>query len=503
MDTAALQCSICPKRPRFSDVSHLLTHVASKAHLSHHFKLQVRSYQEPQAEVLLDGYNEWYKANNLAKLLSDRMFPRDSHRKQSIGKNPLLDNIRHVERNEGYDVTPLQTCNPRSSLPDYIDPRLSDPFISSDIVTGNTQAPMLSPHDQQANVIANRCQQGDEDDFGNDKPSTLHTIPYWSRTSRPQEGREAQTIKRPFISNPFVENNDSLEYSDPGEMDKKRVYQIARLKGVLWPGMGIFDSATEQMKRKRNQKKDESILRMIEKTSMLWSQLNWSSPPLVFCANRHAVTDKKAKNLKQEEDAQDSNIDQHDLYTPVQELGCLGRRMPVGNDIEELVLVRHDHKFKPHNKFAVFRDIPTLREHKPEDQHTYLHGDAAASQPLFLPRDIPTPHPTIKASKIVRKASHSTAEKANMDPPLNVYGRLDPLYVGNSPSKPHGNPTGCSLNRLAVSLTNMEAENPIYVGEPGHALKAPSATQVSSPDSIIFEVEDDDFDRLYLDGSSS
>jgi hypothetical protein len=136
MDAAALLCNICPKRPKFSDVSHLLTHVASKAHLSHYFKLQVRSHQEPQAEVLLDDYNEWYKTNNLAKLLSDRMSSKDSRRKKSLGKNPVPDKIPDQERDEGHNVTPLQAFNTRNNLPDYIDPRLSDSFVDSGIDTG-------------------------------------------------------------------------------------------------------------------------------------------------------------------------------------------------------------------------------------------------------------------------------------------------------------------------------------------------------------------------------
>jgi hypothetical protein len=33
-----------------------------------------------------------------------------------------------------------------------------------------------------------------------------------------------------------------------------------RLKGIYWPGMDLFDSATPEMKRMRNQRKDGSVL---------------------------------------------------------------------------------------------------------------------------------------------------------------------------------------------------------------------------------------------------
>jgi len=39
------------------------------------------------------------------------------------------------------------------------------------------------------------------------------------------------------------------------------------LKGVQWPGMDLFDSATPEMKRMRNQRKDSSVLNQMMATS--------------------------------------------------------------------------------------------------------------------------------------------------------------------------------------------------------------------------------------------
>lgn len=41
-----------------------------------------------------------------------------------------------------------------------------------------------------------------------------------------------------------------------------------RLKGPSWPGMDIFDSASEDMKRKRNQRKDHSVLQKMRHDSI-------------------------------------------------------------------------------------------------------------------------------------------------------------------------------------------------------------------------------------------
>lgn len=75
-----LHCSICPKKPTFSDVSHLLTHIASKGHLSHYYKLQIRSASEEDARQILDTYNTWYTEWGIEHLMSDRMNLKDRRR---------------------------------------------------------------------------------------------------------------------------------------------------------------------------------------------------------------------------------------------------------------------------------------------------------------------------------------------------------------------------------------------------------------------------------------
>lgn len=55
---------------------------------------------------------------------------------------------------------------------------------------------------------------------------------------------------------------DTPEYEDEIPLPDKteKVSDATRLKGVFWPGMDLFDSATDEMKRNRNQKKHESVL---------------------------------------------------------------------------------------------------------------------------------------------------------------------------------------------------------------------------------------------------
>jgi len=62
--------------------------------------------------------------------------------------------------------------------------------------------------------------------------------------------------------------------------DDEAYCEATRLKGILWPGMDLFDAATNDMKRKRNQKKAISVLARLETesldvdpTEMIWRSL--------------------------------------------------------------------------------------------------------------------------------------------------------------------------------------------------------------------------------------
>lgn len=73
MPSDLLTCTICAKSQRFSDVSHLLTHIGSKGHLANLHSLQVLSHHERDAGLKLSIYNAWFQEHGMASLLSERM----------------------------------------------------------------------------------------------------------------------------------------------------------------------------------------------------------------------------------------------------------------------------------------------------------------------------------------------------------------------------------------------------------------------------------------------
>lgn len=58
----------------------------------------------------------------------------------------------------------------------------------------------------------------------------------------------------------------SLVQEDDMDWEEGMVDNV-KLKGIIWPGMDLFDSATSDMRRKRNQKKATSVLAQLQATS--------------------------------------------------------------------------------------------------------------------------------------------------------------------------------------------------------------------------------------------
>lgn len=157
--------------------------------------------------------------------------------------------------------TPLPRSARRRAVGGLLDPRLSDQLaikVESDSVN-STPTPRPGP------VLRHRA--------------FASHLQYWPTESR--AGTRGYTN---------LDYETSSEYSDPGERARRYRYALddtcaieddavgaakgtatvsesTKLKGVYWPGMDIFDSATPEMRRKRNQKKDHSVVQQLELNS--------------------------------------------------------------------------------------------------------------------------------------------------------------------------------------------------------------------------------------------
>lgn len=101
--TVPLQCNICAKRPKFSDVSHLLTHIASKGHLSTYYKIKVKAGQDDAAKTLIENYDTWYATWNIENLMSERMSLKDQKRRPRAQNSACTSSPR-------YHLNALSVC---------------------------------------------------------------------------------------------------------------------------------------------------------------------------------------------------------------------------------------------------------------------------------------------------------------------------------------------------------------------------------------------------------
>jgi len=112
-------------------------------------------------------------------------------------------------------------------------------------------------------------------------PTVKRTRSAYSAVNMDGEGY-SQTYEQPRAG---TEIPDGMAMSDNSTvitadtMDDEIQSSKLSLKGQIWPGMDLFDSATPDGKRKRNQRKDGSILEQMKLTSesvtateSIWSQ---------------------------------------------------------------------------------------------------------------------------------------------------------------------------------------------------------------------------------------
>ncbi|KAH8731376.1 hypothetical protein GQ44DRAFT_642427 [Phaeosphaeriaceae sp. PMI808] len=246
-----LHCNICPKRPNFSDVSHLLTHIASKGHLSNYYKVKVRSSHEETSRRIIDTYDRWYSEWGVEELMSERMNQKDKRRtrtKPAIRPPPAPT----IE-------APIPRPTRRVAVSSLLDPRLSDQQVIK-IEPMETPTPSLRPGPvlRHRNFAPNVQYWAIESRAS----SRSYTNPDYETSSEYSDLSERRRYRYTAADSCAIEDTPVEAANDP-----MAVSESTKLKGVYWPGMDIFDSATPEMRRKRNQKKDSSVVEQLELNS--------------------------------------------------------------------------------------------------------------------------------------------------------------------------------------------------------------------------------------------
>ncbi|KAK2611412.1 hypothetical protein N8I77_004751 [Diaporthe amygdali] len=222
-----LICLLCPKQPKFSDVSHLLTHISSKSHLAAQFKLQHSGKNEDKRT--LDRYKLWSDSNGVDKLVENRIAAKE------LKKPAKRLRLTSVEKTTGKNV------------------KLED----DDDLGVHLDNASLRPNANAWHLHAPR-----DNSF-----ETLYAIPSYNDHSAypfPDSPQSSAYIKQETSrSGTDTANTSFLPESADGDAGD----ESSKLKGTVYPGMGLFDAATPIQKRKRNQKKHASVVRNMEMAS--------------------------------------------------------------------------------------------------------------------------------------------------------------------------------------------------------------------------------------------
>ena len=310
MAAIPLLCTVCPKRPRFSDVSHLLTHIGSKGHLSNYFKEKVRASSDSASRRLIDAYDRWYAEWNVEELMSERMSQKDKRRPRparptgrvlsaSSGRRWAVDMTCAAARPPPAPVTEAPVArHVRSRGGALLDPRLSEQQTIK-VEHGTTPTPTPQP----GPVLRHR--------------PFAPRVHYWPSESRASSQTGSYTNPDYETSSEYSDPSDRRRYRYPADstcaiedstaditiIDPMAVTESTKLKGVYWPGMDIFDSATPEMRRKRNQKKDSSVVQQLEVNSQEVEALE-----LIFTPQGSFKRQRRISSSVYDDDEEDSPV---------------------------------------------------------------------------------------------------------------------------------------------------------------------------------------------------
>ena len=280
MASIPLHCNICPKEPDFSDVSHLLTHISSKGHLAHYFRAQVRARSDENVRYKVDIFEQWYNKYQIEKLLSQRMSAKQAKSETDVkiatSRRPLRDasKVKKPRGRRTAEKSPIVIDDDSPIKQEHIiDPQLSfnahpqmahrktedSPGYAAssrsrapiprmhnrqpETPRPNTHSSRLTPH-RRATPRA-REGYGNGDDIDKGYVRTLARSPEHSACADTSE-----TTAQSLISNEVGQAPITEFYSQHSPI----------LKGITYPGMSLFDAASREAQRLRNQKKHVSIL---------------------------------------------------------------------------------------------------------------------------------------------------------------------------------------------------------------------------------------------------
>lgn len=308
MDLIPLLCRICPEEPHFSDVSHLLTHVSSKGHLYQCKNAQLRSHHDDTFRERLRAYNTWYEVNQIEKLLAQRMAQKDLKSAKGKPRHSRDRSSIFVKAEEPQQKSKKKQPTARRPTAKSVNQVPIDPQLSLFLEPGDglhwsghrsphqerrplNTAPLHRTHDIRARSRTPAILQYDPD---TEPALSLGARSFTLKSDMDEEGE----LQWPYPSSPLkpsypdpstlaahsavaphptsivksqqskasIPSQGSTNGQSPQASEANGAH-LLKLKGPHYPGMALFDSASPNSQRLRNQKKEHSLLASMERSA--------------------------------------------------------------------------------------------------------------------------------------------------------------------------------------------------------------------------------------------
>lgn len=241
--TIPLVCMLCENSPKFSDVSHLLTHVSSKGHLSRRFSLKMKKDGDAAVDLQIQRYDAWVERYGIKQLLQNRQEAKEQKKSTQLKR----------QRGPAKDVS----AGPSD---------MASRDIARQPLSPNADQPVTQKKKCHISVATESFKMEPEDDPR--MPSGLlnplnqiwkQDVSFDTAFQTPSNNRFRSMYPDPDTPpKPVVQENEPQ--NEPVETLKPAGSRTPTLKGVRYVGMGIFDAGTPDMKRMRNQRKDPSVV---------------------------------------------------------------------------------------------------------------------------------------------------------------------------------------------------------------------------------------------------
>ncbi|KAJ2980537.1 hypothetical protein NUW58_g6920 [Xylaria curta] len=224
------------------------------------FQLNLSREVDEDAELALTEFDSWYKQNGISALLRARKTAReqrDNHQRRNQSSSVFEGDNAMVPRQSARGGRSNRRSRGNSKTHSRLRDDATDVLNNEDIVK-----------------------------FESDDEEARHRPEYHSVTHAPyvwHSGSPYPNDPSQYSNNPGGQFQDYLEDEDDSSRDEpSELYSpfppegtpetieddtgALILKGVVYPGMAGFDSATEKDRRMRNQKKDPAVLLKLEAT---------------------------------------------------------------------------------------------------------------------------------------------------------------------------------------------------------------------------------------------